>query len=228
MANSGVIPSVEQWQHYFDIRIDELLGKLRIWSTQRVENRLSADDAPTEQTLKPQIYTGSTITDVFQVFYRLLFEQKFTNRNLNSKDLEILSSATASDLRALLSSMEQLFELGRFGKIYCDQTRIALDNNNVSAAKTASSRLQEVDQLIYSVGNQAVPLAPLAYLHQRRQELLPALDIKQMAENIKYLYQDLQDSALVLLDLSQSLFHTTYQNEISQSIATTEEDPAHV
>ena len=212
-ANTGSVPSLEQWQAFADDRLDQFLGKIRMFATQRIEALISEDSKLTELYLRPLLYLGAECADVMQTFYRLLWEHSLNARSFTSHDLEILHQDTVASLSELLKPLEQLYQLGNFGRTYCQFVKDALTAGDMNRTQTESDKVQEVEELIFTTGQNFPALSPLTAIHQRAQVHVPDLDAVNMSDEISDIFSDLQSRVLVILDLAKSLFHTTFVKE---------------
>jgi hypothetical protein len=212
-ANTGNVPTLEQWQAFADSHLDAYLSKVRLHATQRIEILLGGEQSLTELYLRPLIYLGSEITDVMETFYRLLWEHSLGARTLTSEDIQILHQDTVASMRTLLNPLEKMFELSKFGHNYCQLVKKGLESGNMENAQDSSGKLQEVEELIFSIGNSFPQLAPLSAFHQKCQAHIPDLDAVSLADEMSEVFSDLQNRVLVILDLAKTLFHTTFQKE---------------
>lgn len=212
-GNGGTIPSVDQWQKFSDEMIDNYLGHLRLYITQRIETVFPDSSSSTELYLKPLLYLGSEIGDVIKVFYRLLWENSLSQREIQSKELEILHHSALTDLTEYLKPLEQTYELANFGCTYSKYIRKSLQENNLSRAKHESEKLQETESLLYTLGRTYPGIAALCAFHEKRQLLIPSSSPEALAEEMEHQFNQLKLRVMVLLDLANSLFHTSLQTE---------------
>ncbi len=212
-ANSGNVPTLEQWQEFADSRIFNYLGKIRLLATQRVEVVFKDGDSFTELHLRPLLFTGSELYEVLHTFYRLLWEHSLNNRSITTYDLQILHQDTTKNLCELLKPLEQLYELATFGHTYSGYVRESLSCGNIERATHESQRLQEVEDLVHALADSQPWISPLVSFHHIRQQLLQADSPIQLAEQMSALFSSMQARVLVLLDLAKSLFHTVFENE---------------
>ncbi len=212
-ANNGNVPTLDQWQEYAESLIGEYLGKVRLLATQRVEVLLKEQGSITELYQRPLLFTGSEIHDVFQAFYRLLWEHSIHERTITTYDLQILHQDTMPILCDLLKPLEQLYELGNFGKIYCGHVRESLVHGDLEKAQKESARLQEVEELVHALASTQPYFAPLAAYHRQKQNLMEVESALQLSDEMAALFTSLQNRVLVMLDLARSLFHTVFENE---------------
>jgi hypothetical protein len=212
-ANSGNVPTLDQWQAFADSKLDDYLGRARLYATQRIETLLGKESSLTELYLRPLIYLGSELADVMGTFYRLLWEHSLNARTFTSNELEILHQDTIPGLREQLQPLEKLFELSRFGRNYCQLVKKALDAGDIPLAKQESAKVQEVEELVFNIGQSFPALRPVCEFHVKCQAHLPELDPAALADEMSEVFADLQSRVLVLLDLAKTLFHTTLQNE---------------
>lgn len=215
-ANSGTVPSLEQWQAFADERLDEYLGRIRLVATQRVETVLAEEHRLTELYVRPLIFLGAELTDVMSTFYRLLWEHSLSARTFTSDPVDILHQNTIADLRALLPPLEKLFALSNFGRNYCQLVKQALVEGKMEQAKEASDKVQEVEELVFQLGESFPALLPLCSFHHKCQSHIPELDPANLADEMSEVFTDLQSRVLVVLDLAQTLFHTTFQSETAR------------
>lgn len=223
-GNNGTIPVASQWQSFFDESLDKYLGKVRIYITQRVEVPVQSGATLTEFYLRPLVFLGAEYHDTIQVFYRLLWEMSLSDRNLESNDLEILHQDTIPALCEILKPLEQIYELAKFGGTYCSQVASSLSRGDIERAKHDSARLQEVDDLIRSVGSAYAGLQAICEFHLLRQGQIQDENPILLANVMKKSYDDLQSRVLVLLDLSRTLFHTNLREGSPLRGGTAEED----
>lgn len=216
-ANTGNVPTLDQWQAFADSRLEQFLGKIRLFATQRIETLLAEEQKLTELYLRPLLFLGAEASDVMQTFYRLLWEHSLSARTLTSHDLEILHQNTIPVLSELLKPLEQLYQLANFGRNYCQLVKEALASGNMERTQTESDKVQEVEELIFTMGQSFPALSPLCAIHQRTQVHIPELDATNMAEEVSDVFVDLQSRVLVMLDLAKSLFHTTFLKESAGS-----------
>jgi hypothetical protein len=216
-ANTGSVPTLEQWQAFADSRLDQYLGKIRLFATQRIETVLGDAQSLTELHLRPLLFLGAEPFDVMQTFYRLLWEHSINARTLISHDLDILHMNTIAGLSELLKPLEQLYQLANFGRNYCQLVKDALLASDMERSKQESDKVQEVEELIFTLGKSFPALSPLCAVHQRSQVYIPDLDAPNMADEVSDVFADLQSRVLVVLDLAKSLFHTTFLKESSGS-----------
>lgn len=214
-ANQGSVPTLEQWQAFADGLIDPYLGRLRILATQRIEIVFKDGGSFTELYSRPLLFAGSEIHDVMQTFYRLLWEHSLNQRSITTYDLEVLHQDTMPILCDLLKPLEQLYELGNFGKTYSSYVREALAKGDLAKARHDSERLQEVEELIYSLSSTQPFFSPLCAYHRKCQALLDAHTPLSLSDEMTTLFAGLQSQVLVLLDLARTLFHTVFENENS-------------
>ncbi len=212
-GNGGTIPSLDQWQTFSENMIDNYLGHLRLFITQRIETVFPSSTTTTELYLRPLLYLGSEIGDVIKVFYRLLWENSLSHRELQSKELEILHHSALTDLTEYLKPLEQTYELANFGCTYSKYIGRSLKENNLSRAKHESDKLQETESLLYTLGRTYPGIAALCAFHEKRQELMPGSSPEILAEEMEQQFNQLKLRVMVLLDLANSLFHTSLQTE---------------
>lgn len=215
-ANTGSVPTLDQWQAFADSRLDEYLGKIRLLATQRIEIVLDEEKRLTELYLRPLIYLGSEASDVMETFYRLLWEHSLNARTLTSEDIEMLHQDTVASICTLLAPLEKLFELSKFGHSYCQLVKKALTAGDVGLAQQESSKVQEVEELVFKLSESFPALSALCAFHGKSQAHIPELDAVDMAEEMSDVFADLQSRVLVVLDLAKTLFHTTFQKESAQ------------
>lgn len=212
-ANSGNVPTLDQWQAFADSQIDTLLGKIRLLATQRIELVLGGESRLTELHLRPLIFLGFEASDVMETFYRLLWEHSLNARTLTSEALDILHQDCIPTITSLLSPLEKLFELSRFGQNYSLLVKSALATGNIELAQVESAKVQEVEELIFRLGESFPALSPLCRFHSQCQNFIPELDPVSLAEEMSDIFADLQSRVLVVLDLAKTLFHTTFEKE---------------
>ena len=212
-ANSGNVPSLEQWQEFADSMIFSYLGKVRLIALQRVEIVFKDSGSFTELHQRPLLFTGSELHDVLRTFYRLLWEHSLGKRSITTYDLQVVHQDTMPTLCDLLKPMEQLYELGNFGKIYSGYVRESLSGGDVARAQRESVRLQEVEELIQALVSTQPALISLYAYHRQAQRMMEGETPLRLAEEMASLFSGLQDRVLVLLDLAKSLFHTVFENE---------------
>ncbi|MGZ3672266.1 MAG: glycosyltransferase family 9 protein [Bdellovibrionota bacterium] len=212
-ANSGSVPSLEQWQEFSDSMIFGYLGKIRLFATQRIEIVFKDAGSFTELYLRPMLFTGAEVHDVLLTFYRLLWEHSLHQRTITTYDLQILHQDTMPILCDLLKPLEQLYELGNFGRTYSGYVRESLAKGDVAKARHESERLQEVEELIHSLVSAQPHLSPLFVYHRQAQRLMAGDTPLALADEMASLFSGLQERVLVLLDLAKSLFHTVFENE---------------
>lgn len=226
-ANSGNVPTLEQWQEFADSLIFEFLGKVRLMATQRIEVILKDQGSITELYQRPLLFTGSEIYDLLQTFYRLLWEHSLQQRSITTYDLQILHQDSMPILCDMLKPLEQLYELGNFGKVYSGYVRESLSAGDIEKAQRESERLQEIEELIHALVGTQPYFAPLCAYHQQRQNLMDAENPLQLSDEMASLFSDLQSRVLVMLDLARSLFHTVFENESALDATSSEEGKNH-
>jgi hypothetical protein len=219
-GNGGTLPSLEQWAEFADAQVDNYLGRLRLFGTQRVETLVENARSFTELQLRPLIYLGADLGDTGRAFYRLLWEHHLQGRTLTSHELDTLSEDTVAQLCGELKPLQQLYEVANFGRVYSSQVRKSLVAQDLQRAKEESTRVQEVEDLLHQLAEAQAFLAPLCGFHAFHQKLIPECAPVEMARQMESLFLGIQSRVTVLLDLAQSLFHTTMQNE-----QTTEREP---
>lgn len=212
-ANSGNVPSLEQWQEFADSMIFSYLGKIRLLATQRIEVLFRDSGSFTELHLRPLLFTGAEMHDVMLTFYRLLWEHSLSGRAITTYDLQVLHLDTAPRLCELLKPLEQLYELGNFGRTYSGYVRESLSKGDLPRATHESERLQEVEELVHALASTQPYLLPLCNFHTERQRLMNNENALELADEMTSLFSGLQNRVLVLLDLAKSLFHTVFENE---------------
>jgi ADP-heptose:LPS heptosyltransferase len=212
-GNAGTIPSVEQWQSFADSMIDNYLGHLRLFITQRIETVFPNGSATTELYLRPLLFLGAEVSDITKTFFRLLWENSLNNRDIQSKELEILHHSALGDLAEYLKPLEQTFELANFGCTYSNYIAKSLSEGNIARAKHESARLQETETLLFTLGRAYPGIAALCAFHEKRQQLIPAADPIELATKMAQQFDQLKQRVIVLLDLANSLFHTSLQSE---------------
>lgn len=222
-GNQGNVPSLEQWQHFADEKIDDYLARLRFFATQRIEIPLAAGGSFTELHLRPLLFLGAEFDDVMRSFYRLLWEHSLQNRQITTRDLQILHQDSLDKVAKCLAPLEQLYELANFGRTYSLYIRQSLSEGDIGRARNESDRLQETENLIYRLGKSHAALAPLCAFHEKKQRLLPATEPDDLAQQMSQSFADIQSRVLVLLDLASTLFHTNLQNEPAPASAPSEE-----
>lgn len=212
-ANSGNVPSLEQWQEFADSKIFAYLGKLRLLATQRIEIVFRDSGSFTELHLRPLLFTGSEMHDVMHMFYRLLWEHSLNARSITTYDLQVLHTDTTKQLCELLKPLEQLYELGNFGRTYSGYVKESLASGDLDKAAHESRRLQEVEDLVHALAASQPWVAPLCSFHSQRQRLMSPDSPIELAQEMADHFSGLQNRVLVLLDLARSLFHTVFENE---------------
>jgi hypothetical protein len=212
-ANSGSVPTLEQWQAFADAMIFGYLGKIRLMATQRIEIVFKDTGSFTELYQRPLLFTGSEIEDVLGTFYRLLWEHALGGRTITTYDLQVLHTDTMTKLCDLLKPIEQLYELGAFGRTYSGYVRESLSAGDIERAKHESARLQEVEELMQALTSAHPSLLSLYAVFRQEQRLLEGATPLALAEEMASLFESLQARVLVLLDLAKSLFHTVFENE---------------
>jgi hypothetical protein len=219
-ANTGSVPTLEQWQEFADTKIFNYLGKVRLLATQRIEIVFKDSGSFTELHLRPLLFTGSEIHDVMHTFYRLLWEHSLNGRTITTYDLQILHLDTTKQLCELLKPLEQLYELGNFGRTYSVYVKESLVSGKLEKAAHEGRRLQEVEDLVHSLAGTNAWLAPICTYHTQRQPLMRAESPIELAEEMSEQFSALQSRVMVLLDLAKSLFHTVFENESALGGAT--------
>ncbi len=212
-GNNGNIPSLEQWQSFADDRVDNYLSKLRLFVTQRIETVLADGGSFTELYLRPLLYMGAEAGDAWQSFYRLLWGHSLSGLSITSHELQVLHDDTLQSICSDLKGLEQMYEVANFGRIYSTYIRDSLCKGDTKKAQHESKRLQEVEELLYSLGKSHSALAPICAFHEKRQQLIPLLEPLELAEQMTQQFSQVQERVLVLLDLTRSLFHTIWQSE---------------
>ena len=176
-ANSGNVPTLEQWQEFADSMIFAYLGKVRLIALQRVEIVFKDSGSFTELHQRPLLFTGSELHDVLRTFYRLLWEHSLSKRTITTYDLSIMHQDTMPILCDLLKPMEQLYELGNFGKIYSGYVRESLASGDVARAQREGVRLQEVEELVQALVSTQPALTPLFSFHRQAQRMMESLGV---------------------------------------------------
>lgn len=212
-ANSGNVPSLEQWQEFADSKIFNYLGKLRLLAAQRIEIVFKDGGSFTELHQRPLLFTGSETHDVMHTFYRLLWEHSLNGRSITTYDLQVLHLDTTARLCELLKPLEQLYELGNFGRTYSGYVKESLAAGDIEKAAHESRRLQEVEDLVHALAGAQPWLEPLCAFHTQRQRLMSAESPIELANEMATLFSGMQSRVMVLLDLAKSLFHTVFENE---------------
>lgn len=216
-ANSGSVPTLEQWQEFADSMIFHYLGKVRLLALQRIEIVFKDSGSFTELYLRPLLFTGAELHDVLHTFYRLLWEHSLGNRTITTYDLQVMHQDTMPLLCDLLKPLEQLYELGNFGRIYSGYVRDSLAAGDVARAQHESKRLQEVEELVQALVSTQPALSALFAYHRQAQKMMESDTPLQLADEMASLFGGLQSRVLVLLDLAKSLFHTVFENESASS-----------
>lgn len=216
-ANAGNVPTLEQWQEFGDSMIFGYLGKIRLLATQRIEIVFKESGSFTELYLRPLLFTGSELHDVLHTFYRLLWEHSLSQRTITTYDLQILHQDTTPRLCELLKPLEQMYELGNFGRTYSTYVRESLGAKDIAKAKHESQRLQEVEDLMQSLLVAQPSLMPIYAVFRQEQRLMDGADPLALADEMASLFSGMQERILVLLDLAKSLFHTVFENESALS-----------
>lgn len=214
-GNGGTLPSLDQWRDFADAQVDNYLGRLRLFGTQRVETLVENANPFTELQLRPLIFLGASLGDTGRAFYRLLWEHHLQGRTLTSHELSLLGEDTIAQLCDELKPLQQLYEVANFGRVYSAQVRASLTAQDIVRAKEESARVQEVEDLLHQLAEAQAFLAPLCGFHAFHQKLIPECTPVEMARQMESLFLSIQSRVTVLLDLAQSLFHTTMQNESS-------------
>jgi hypothetical protein len=227
-ANGGMVPSLDQWQAFADSSIENFLGKVRLLATQRVEillseNENSAEQSFTELYLRPLLFLGSESFDVLQTFYRLLWEHTLNSRSITTFDLQVLHQNAVPAICELLKPLEQMYELANFGRTYSGYVKSSLESGDIAKAKQDSARLQEVEELVHGLAGAHPALSPLAIYHHYRQQQLDTENPIELASRMTGVFSQLQGQVLALLDLAQTLFHTTFQKESALAASSLEE-----
>ena len=128
-------------------------------------------------------------------------------------DLQVLHQNTMPALRELLKPIEQIYELGNFGRIYSGYVRESMGSSDIAKAKHESQRLQEVEELMQALVNANPQLAPLYSVFREEQRLVDTNSPIALADEMTSLFSGMQQRVLVLLDLTKTLFHTVFENE---------------
>jgi hypothetical protein len=221
-ANSGNVPTLEQWQEFADSMIVEHLGKIRLLGTQRIETLFQDSGSLTELYQRPLLFTGSELHDIIQTFYRLLLEHSLSHRTITTFDLQILHQDAMPQLCQLLKPLEQLYELANFGQTYSKFAKESLSKGDVIRARQESARIQEVEELMQALVSNQPYLRLLYATFRQEQHLLVAESPIMLAGEMADLFSQLQERVLVLLDLAKSLFHTVLENESAVNHSATE------
>jgi len=223
-ANNGNVPSLEQWQEFADSMIFGYLGKIQLLATQRIEVLFRDTGSFTELYLRPLLFTGAELHDVMLTFYRLLWEHSLNGRSIATYDLQVLHLDTAPRLCELLKPLEQLYELGNFGRTYSGYVRESLGKGDLPRATHESERLQEVEELVHALSSTQPYLFPLCLFHTERQRLMNNENALALADEMTLLFSGLQNRVLVLLDLAKVcsiLFSKTRARSVPPPVAPT-------
>ncbi len=213
LGAEGNIPNQANWENYFDGRVDSILGKVRVFITQRVQEALSDGSTRTDLKLHPLLFTGATSNDCLRSFYRLLWEQTLSGYNISTHEVDILEEQTLGTLTTLLTPMEQLCELTLFGQKYTSMVAANIASGELDTAKLNSNRLQELDDLIGVFANTHPYLAPICQYLFIRHGQSRAATVPEIASELAAAYRGAQLQVLILLDLYKSLFQNTYDQE---------------
>lgn len=225
LGAEGNVPNVHEWQEYFDSKIDDLLGKCRIFATQRVQSQYG-EWFKTDLHLKPLLFTGAEFSDCMRGFYYLLWENSLNSLQATSYDLDPLHTDALTQLSATLKPLEQLFELGGFGVKYVEHVKQHITDKDLDLAKKESGKLEEVDRLIQLLKNTNPYLSPICDFYFMSQGRLETDNPLLLSDQIADCYRILQHHVLVLLDLQKSIFETAYARESRLQLSVVAEDPS--
>ena len=217
-TGNGQAPEITQWQNFCDDQIESELGKFSLFLTQRIETVFN-EGKHTHIDLAPLLFLGWEFEPIVTSFYRLMWEYSIENRVFSSAPFDLLHETTMPKFRELLKPLEQLYELATFGAKYSNSVREQFEKGDLAGAKQIGSNLQEIDELIHTLGEMYPALSPLSRFHAESQGLMEETTVRGLAQEMGELYTEIQDRVLVLLDLTKSLFHTTFQNESTLNTA---------
>jgi hypothetical protein len=202
-------PDDNAWIDFAEARLHNYLGRIRLFQQQRIELRFSGGSFTLEMYQKPLIYFGANYLDAVRCLHRLMWEKTIADRTITTQELSILHDETIPLLSHELSNLKNLCELASFGLQYSLQVGRALERGDIAQAKIQSEKLQEVEDLLHSIGAKSVLCLPMTTFHQTRQAMLPNTMPLQLALEMQDQFSNLKLRGIIVLDLVQNLFRST-------------------
>ncbi len=202
--NDGSAPTINQWRNFFDDRISEYIGKLRVHiSTLMTEASNEANKAV--PALHPLLFSGYTSNDILRIFQRLSWESILNEVEINTPEVDLLEKTTLSELNTLVPSLEALVKACSFGIRYSNAIRECIETAKIETAQESGNKLQEVDDLIRSLSDSDSRLFSLIKYFFINQEQIFDIDPISVSKKILLCYTLLSHQAMLLLDLYRGL-----------------------
>lgn len=134
--------------------------------------------------LKNLSNTPPDTAELYRDFYYVLWSFLF-NESISQLDFSQLTPHTHKVLYQSLSSIEQLYELSKFGQKYSRDilNEIASETPKISTIKQLSSRIDEIDELTKLLKQTNFYLAPLINYFELKKSNLPGKNLVQITES---------------------------------------------
>ncbi len=200
-ANNGNPPSLGEWQAFFDERIDEHIGHVRIFHSARAVTNYGSGRTKSEMQLFPLIYSGASHTDAELLFSRIQWESVLNECESSGRDLGLLQDAEVAPLKEAARPLQHLAELSMHGQRCSVRVASLIRDGRAEQANAEANKLQEIDELIRSLAGTAPALAPMARYFFLNQSQIFDLDPLDVAEKMRLCYVLMQHQAMLLIDL---------------------------
>jgi ADP-heptose:LPS heptosyltransferase len=217
--NNGNTPERVQWQEFFDLRIEEYIGKLRthISTLVNIEHNKVTKAEP---VLHPLLFSGFTSNDVLRNFHRRSWENILNEIEISHSDYEPIAHETIADLNGLTSSIDALVRATSFGIRYANQIRDCVINGNLSAAQDSGQKLQDVDDLIRRLAESDPRLQSIVNYFFINQDQIFDIDPLSVSKQILLCYTLLSHQGILLLGFYRNLLgRVTTQGTIKNAEA---------
>ncbi|NUM87897.1 MAG: hypothetical protein HUU37_01710 [Bdellovibrionales bacterium] len=200
-ANGGNPPTFSQWRNFFDTRIDEHIGKTRVFLTARSVVEDVGSGAKSELRLFPLVFSGANLEDSSLLFSRIQWESVLNEIHVSERSLEHPQESTLTALQALAKPLGHLSELAIYGQRSASLVANHIQNNRPEEANKEANKLQEIDELIRSISRSAPILAPISSYFFINQSQIHDVEPMGVAEKMRLCYVLLQHQAMLMIDL---------------------------
>lgn len=221
-TNDSKTPTIEQWQAAFRNKDLTINPRFKVFVTQRqVFHQLNGVER-VDFVLEPVSTKNANLQECLIAIYRLIWQFDLNHSEDTMTEVIVSKLESINALPKLVTSLEKLHKLAKFGSHYAGFVLDDLNKNDIKQAKMDSDRLQEIDNLIYTLAREIEALAPISNFYDISQSQIRNTDPIAVAEKAKLSYERIQVHVNLVLDLIQEIVNRSkaYRDEPAISVET--------
>ncbi len=214
-SNDTKAPTIEQWQQAFTNKTLSIDPQFKVFVSQRQVFHQFNGVERVDYVLEPVNTNNANLQESLISIYRLIWQFDLNHSEDTMTEVMLFKKQTIDALPNLVSSLEKLYKLAKFGSNYSKFVLEDLHKSDIEQAKLDSDRLQEIDNLIHTLAQEIAAVAPICNFYHTSQAQIHDTDPIIVAEKANFAYNRIKLHVNLVLDLVQEIIA---KNNVGQSL----------